>query len=159
MKYIVQNIASLSKKCDVLSDVWGFKMDPIMDTIWIQYGPTMDPIISKNIVNMHSLHDVLQEKYWKIQGVSKKLSLVDMLDVMDVMAKWKVVGVWKKLYLIFIYKYKNTICSNTQTHSNTPTNTVWIWGKMKKIQIFENLFQIESLGSGFSQTIKRPKRQ
>ena len=30
----------------------------------------------------------------------------------------------KKLYLIFIYKYTNTICSNTQTHSNTPTNTV-----------------------------------
>ena len=26
----------------------------------------------------------------------KKTSLVDMLDVMDVMAKWKVVGVWKK---------------------------------------------------------------
>ena len=32
-------------------------------------------------------------------------------------------------------------------------------GKNEKIEIFENLFQIESLGSGFSQTIKRPKRQ
>ena len=28
-----------------------------------------------------------------LQGVSKKTSLVDMLDVMDVIAQWKVVGV------------------------------------------------------------------
>ena len=35
-------------------------MYPIMDPIWIQYGPNMNPIIYKNIVNMHRLHGVLQ---------------------------------------------------------------------------------------------------
>ena len=48
----------------------------------------------------------------------------------------------KKLYLIFIYKYTNTICSNTQTHSNTPTNTVWIWGKMKKSKFLKISFKL-----------------
>ena len=46
----------------------------------------------KFFIKMEMLKTHIKKNH-SIQGVSKKPSLVDMLDVMDVMAQWKVVGV------------------------------------------------------------------
>ena len=53
-------------------------MYPIMDPIWIQYEPNMDPIIYKNIVNMHRLHNVLQffKTSLKIENIEPKIALL-----------------------------------------------------------------------------------
>ena len=60
----------------------------------------------------------------KVQGVSKKTEFSEYAGCDGCDGPMEGGRGLKKLYLIFIYKYTNTICSNTQTHSNTPTNTV-----------------------------------
>ena len=80
-------------------------------------------------------HDLVI-KYWKYQRIP--LNRIKPFE--------------KKIYLIFIYKYTNTICSNTQIHFEIrPKYSLNLGEKLKKMEIFwKSVCQRGARNSGFN---------
>ena len=78
-----------------------------------------------------------------LQGVSKKPSLVDMLDVMDVMAQWKVVGVWKIIiFNLYVQIHKYNLFKYTNTLKYAPKYSLNFGEKWKKSKFLKISFKL-----------------
>ena len=84
----------------------------------------------------------LASLYW-YRVSQKKLSLVDMLDVMDVMAKWKVVGVWKIIiFNLYVQIHKYNLFKYTNTLKYAPKYSLNFGEKWKKSIILKISFKL-----------------